>query len=149
MVDIRTNAEREWVGFVPGRTGGGMEAVAGDGVNPDFDALPDSGAVGSAGRQAAADAVPAPGVRSIASAKRATELGLTAYNILKASGRPRQRRIAIAALATVAYRGRTTGGSQRVSNKKIATLAARASATPASATLPAGDVTPDVGAAQR
>jgi glyoxylase-like metal-dependent hydrolase (beta-lactamase superfamily II)/rhodanese-related sulfurtransferase len=79
LVDVRTDAEREWVGFVPGAVALAWKQWPGMAMNPDFDA----------GLRAA---VPAgkkvvllcrSGVRSVAAAKRATELGLEAYNILE------------------------------------------------------------------
>ena len=79
LVDVRSDAEREWVGFVPGGAGVAWKQWPGMAMNPGFDA----------GVQAA---VPAgkkavmlcrSGVRSIAAARRATELGLEAYNILE------------------------------------------------------------------
>lgn len=78
LVDIRTSAEREWVGFVPDVPAVAWKQWPGMTMNPDFDEQ----------IRAAADGKPLmllcrSGVRSIASAKRATELGLTAYNILE------------------------------------------------------------------
>ncbi len=78
LVDVRTDAEREWVGFVPDALAVAWKQWPGMAVNPDFDADM---------RAAAADGRPLmllcrSGVRSIAAARRATELGLTAYNIL-------------------------------------------------------------------
>ncbi|MEP6970050.1 MAG: rhodanese-like domain-containing protein [Betaproteobacteria bacterium] len=79
LVDVRTDAEREWVGFVPDAAPIAWKHWPGMAMNPDFD-------------QAVKAAVPAgkkvvmlcrSGVRSIAAAKRATELGLEAYNILE------------------------------------------------------------------
>jgi sulfur dioxygenase len=79
MVDVRSDAEREWVGFVPDAVAVAWKQWPGMAMNPDFD-------------QAVKSAVPAgkklvllcrSGVRSIAAAKRATELGLEAYNILE------------------------------------------------------------------
>ena len=79
LVDVRTDAEREWVGYVPGAIAVAWKQWPGMAVNPGFDA----------GLKAA---VPAgkkvvllcrSGVRSIAAAKRATELGIEAYNILE------------------------------------------------------------------
>ena len=79
LVDVRSDAEREWVGFVPGAVPLAWKQWPGMQLNAAFDA----------GLQAA---VPAgkkvvllcrSGVRSIAAAKRATELGLQAYNILE------------------------------------------------------------------
>ena len=79
LVDVRTDAEREWVGFVPGAVALAWKQWPGMVMNAGFDD----------GLQAA---VPAgkkvvllcrSGVRSIAAARRATELGLEAYNILE------------------------------------------------------------------
>lgn len=78
LVDVRTDAEREWVGFVPGAVALAWKHWPGMAMNAGFD-------------DALKAAVPAgkkvvllcrSGVRSIAAAKRATELGLEAYNIL-------------------------------------------------------------------
>lgn len=79
LVDVRTDAEREWVGFVPGAMGLAWKQWPGMALNPGFD---------DGIRQAAASGqklvlLCRSGVRSIAAAKRATELGLTAYNILE------------------------------------------------------------------
>ncbi len=79
LIDVRTDAEREWVGYVPGSIGLAWKQWPGMALNPAFDA----------GVQAAASPgkklvlLCRSGVRSIAAAKRATELGLTAYNILE------------------------------------------------------------------
>ena len=79
LVDVRTDAEREWVGFIPGAVAVAWKQWPGMAMNPMFD-------------EALQSAVPADkkvvllcrsGVRSIAAAKRATELGLEAYNILE------------------------------------------------------------------
>ncbi len=79
LVDVRTDAERDWVGQVPGAVPIAWKQWPGMVMNPAFDAN-------------LLDAVPADkkvlllcrsGVRSIAAAKRATELGLDAYNILE------------------------------------------------------------------
>ena len=78
LVDVRTDAEREWVGFVPGAAVAAWKQWPGMALNPDFDVQV----------QAAAEEgltvmlLCRSGVRSIAAAKRATELGLTAYNVL-------------------------------------------------------------------
>jgi sulfur dioxygenase len=79
LVDVRTDAEREWVGFVPGGTAVAWKQWPGMNLNAQFD---------DAIRQAAAGGLKLvllcrSGVRSIAAAKRATELGLAAYNILE------------------------------------------------------------------
>ncbi|MDQ2778263.1 MAG: rhodanese-like domain-containing protein [Pseudomonadota bacterium] len=79
MVDVRSDAEREWVGYVPGAVALAWKQWPGMAMNAAFDA----------GLKAA---VPAgqkvvllcrSGVRSVAAAKRATELGIEAYNILE------------------------------------------------------------------
>ena len=78
LVDVRTDAEREWVGFVPGAVAVAWKQWPGMALNPHFDA---------ALRAAAGDKklllLCRSGVRSIAAAKRATELGLQAFNILE------------------------------------------------------------------
>ena len=79
LVDVRTDAEREWVGFVPGALAVAWKQWPGMVMNPAFD---------EGVRQAGADGkklvmLCRSGVRSIAAAKRATELGLEAYNILE------------------------------------------------------------------
>jgi len=79
LVDVRCDAEREWVGFVPGAVAVAWKQWPGMSMNPAFD-------------EALRAAVPAgkkavllcrSGVRSIAAARRATELGIEAYNILE------------------------------------------------------------------
>ena len=79
LVDVRTDAEREWVGFVPGALAVAWKQWPGMVMNPAFD---------EGVRQAGADGkklvmLCRSGVRSIAAAKRAAELGLEAYNILE------------------------------------------------------------------
>ena len=78
LVDVRSDAEREWVGYVPGALALAWKQWPGMQVNPDFDAA----------IRAAAPGLPLlmlcrSGVRSIAAARRATELGREAYNILE------------------------------------------------------------------
>jgi rhodanese-related sulfurtransferase len=77
LVDVRTDAEREWVGFIPGAVPVAWKQWPGMALNAGFD-------------EALKAAVPAgtkvmllcrSGVRSGAAARRATELGLEAYNI--------------------------------------------------------------------
>lgn len=79
LVDIRSDAERVWVGYVPGAPVVTWKQWPGMALNPNFD-------------QALAAAVPAgkkavllcrSGVRSIAAARRATEIGMQAYNVLE------------------------------------------------------------------
>lgn len=79
LVDVRSEAEREWVGFVPGAIGLPWKQWPGMTLNPAFD---------EGIRQAAADGhrlllLCRSGVRSVAAARRATELGLQAYNVLE------------------------------------------------------------------
>ncbi|MDR2154030.1 MAG: rhodanese-like domain-containing protein [Burkholderiaceae bacterium] len=78
LVDVRTDAEREWVGFVPGAVAAAFKQWPGMALNPDLDAQLQAAAQG--GRPLLL--LCRSGVRSIAVAKRAAELGLTAYNVL-------------------------------------------------------------------
>ncbi|MDM0067646.1 rhodanese-like domain-containing protein [Variovorax sp. J31P207] len=79
LVDVRSDAEREWVGYVPGGVGLAWKQWPGMALNPGFD-------------EGVRAAVPAglkavmlcrSGVRSVAAARRATELGIESYNILE------------------------------------------------------------------
>ena len=79
LVDVRTDAEREWVGFVPGALPVAWKQWPGMAMNPQFDAALQAAV--PAGKKALLFC--RSGVRSIAAAKRATELGLDAYNILE------------------------------------------------------------------
>jgi rhodanese-related sulfurtransferase len=79
LVDIRTDAERDWVGFVPGSVNLEWKHWPGMQVNADFDQQ--LRAVLPPGKKALM--LCRSGVRSIAAAKRATELGYEAYNILE------------------------------------------------------------------
>lgn len=79
LVDVRTDAERDWVGRVPGAVAVAWKQWPSMAMNPEFDsqlraAVPEGGKVVLLCRS---------GVRSVAAAKRATELGITAYNILE------------------------------------------------------------------
>jgi glyoxylase-like metal-dependent hydrolase (beta-lactamase superfamily II)/rhodanese-related sulfurtransferase len=79
LVDVRTDAEREWVGFVPGAVPAAWKQWPGMALNPQFDVSV---------QQAAANGqklvlLCRSGVRSIAAAQRAAQLGLEAYNILE------------------------------------------------------------------
>ncbi|MFM2239891.1 MAG: hypothetical protein RJA69_1265 [Pseudomonadota bacterium] len=77
LVDVRTDAEREWVGFVPGAVALAWKQWPGMALNPEFEAqIPIL-------RGKPLLMLCRSGVRSIAAAKRATELGATAYNILE------------------------------------------------------------------
>jgi sulfur dioxygenase len=79
LVDVRTDAEREWVGLVPGAIALAWKQWPGMALNAGFD-------------QALLTSLPPgkkalflcrSGVRSIAAAQRATELGVESYNILE------------------------------------------------------------------
>jgi glyoxylase-like metal-dependent hydrolase (beta-lactamase superfamily II)/rhodanese-related sulfurtransferase len=79
LVDVRSDAEREWVGFVPGAANVAWKQWPGSVPNPKFDdqiraAVPP-------GKKAVL--LCRSGARSIAAARRATELGVEAYNILE------------------------------------------------------------------
>jgi sulfur dioxygenase len=79
LVDVRTDAEREWVGGVPDAVALAWKQWPGMALNGDFD-LGVQAAIGP-GKKALM--LCRSGVRSIAAAQRATELGLEAYNILE------------------------------------------------------------------
>ena len=78
LVDVRTDAEREWVGFVPGAVAVAWKQWPGMAMNPEFDV-----AITAAAQGKKVLLLCRSGVRSVAAAKRATELGLQAYNILE------------------------------------------------------------------
>ena len=79
LVDVRTDAEREWVGHVPGAQPLAWKQWPGMAVNREFDE--GIQALGAQGQKLVL--LCRSGVRSIAAAQRATALGLTAYNILE------------------------------------------------------------------
>lgn len=79
LVDVRTDAEREWVGFVPDAHPLAWKQWPGMVMNREFDA--GIQALGAGGQKLVL--LCRSGVRSIAAAQRATELGMTAYNILE------------------------------------------------------------------
>jgi sulfur dioxygenase len=79
LVDVRTDAEREWVGGVPGAVALAWKQWPGMALNADFD----KGVKAAIEPGKKALMLCRSGVRSIAAAKRATELGLEAYNILE------------------------------------------------------------------
>ncbi len=81
LVDIRTDAEREWVGFVPNAAVVAWKQWPGMAINAAFDMRIKALANEHAGKPLLM--LCRSGVRSVASAKRATELGITAYNILE------------------------------------------------------------------
>ena len=79
LVDVRTDAERAWVGQVPGAVAIAWKQWPAMAPNPDFDAqlqaaVPAGGKVVLLCRS---------GVRSVAAATRAAQLGFEAYNILE------------------------------------------------------------------
>ena len=79
LVDVRTDAEREWVGKVPGAIAIAWKQWPGMSLNTSFDAqllaaVPQGRKVVLLCRS---------GVRSVVAAQRATSLGLQAYNILE------------------------------------------------------------------
>jgi len=79
LIDVRTDAEREWVGFVPEAIALAWKQWPGMALNPDFDA----GIRAAVPPGTKAVLLCRSGVRSIAAAKRASELGIEAYNILE------------------------------------------------------------------
>lgn len=100
LVDVRTEAEREWVGFIPGAVGVPWKTWPGMALNPSFDQL--IKAAVTDGKKALM--LCRSGVRSVAAAKRATELGIEAFNILEGfEGDPDQD----------AHRGKTGGWRKR------------------------------------
>ena len=79
LVDVRTDAEREWVGKVPGAVPVAWKQWPGMAMNADFDAqlraaVPQDQKVVLLCRS---------GVRSVVAAQRAAGLGMEAYNILE------------------------------------------------------------------
>ena len=81
LVDIRTQAEREWVGFVPDAPHVPWKQWPGMAVSADFDGQIKVLAAATGDKPLLM--LCRSGIRSIASAKRATELGLVAFNILE------------------------------------------------------------------
>nr|WP_048441258.1 MBL fold metallo-hydrolase [Caenimonas sp. SL110] len=79
LVDVRTDAEREWVGFVPNAVPLAWKQWPGMAMNPSFD----DGIKAAVPPGKKAVLLCRSGVRSIAAARRATELGIEAYNILE------------------------------------------------------------------
>lgn len=78
LVDVRTDAEREWVGFVPGSVAIAWKQWPGMVANADFDAQ-----VLALDKGRKILFLCRSGVRSVAAARRAAELGYEAYNILQ------------------------------------------------------------------
>ena len=82
LVDIRSDAERTWVGFVPNAPSASWKIWPGMSINPEFDAelracapIEDKGA--------RVMLLCRSGIRSIAAAQQAQSLGYEAYNILE------------------------------------------------------------------
>ena len=78
IVDVRSDAEREWVGFVPGAVPVAWKQWPGMVANANFDAEVKAAAPGRKLLMLCRS-----GGRSVSAAKRATDLGLEAYNILE------------------------------------------------------------------
>lgn len=78
LVDVRTDAEREWVGYVPEAAAIAWKQWPGMQMNPQFDA-----AITALDPAKKLVLLCRSGVRSVAAAKRATELGREAYNVLE------------------------------------------------------------------
>lgn len=78
LVDVRSQAEVEWVGYVPHAAVVSWKQWPGMAMNPDFDSAIQAAASGGQKLLLLCRS----GVRSIAAARRATELGLCAYNIV-------------------------------------------------------------------
>lgn len=83
LVDVRTDAEREWVGFVPGAVPAAWKLWPGMALNPAFDDTLKAAMQATLPSGKKALMLCRSGIRSIAAAKRATELGFEAYNILE------------------------------------------------------------------
>lgn len=79
LVDVRSDAEREWVGFVPGAVPLPWKQWPGMALNPGFD----EGIKAAVPPGKTALLFCRSGVRSMAAAKRAAELGVEAYNVLE------------------------------------------------------------------
>lgn len=79
LVDVRSDAERAWVGEVPGAVVVAWKQWPGMAMNPDFDVQ--IRAAVPPGRTAVL--LCRSGVRSVAAAQRATALGLEAWNVLE------------------------------------------------------------------
>jgi sulfur dioxygenase len=79
LVDIRTDAERAWVGFVPGAVDLAWKQWPGMVMNPAYD----DGILAAVPKNKKVVLLCRSGLRSIPAAKRAAELGLEAYNILE------------------------------------------------------------------
>ncbi len=83
LVDIRSDAERAWVGFVPGAVDLAWKQWPGMVANPAYDDGIVAAVQNGENKGKKVVLLCRSGVRSIPAAKRATELGLEAYNILE------------------------------------------------------------------
>ena len=79
LVDIRTDAERDWVGFIPGAPALEFKHWPGMQVDPQFGEKLRT--IVPAGKKAVL--LCRSGIRSIAAAKAAEQVGIEAYNILE------------------------------------------------------------------
>lgn len=79
LIDVRTDAERAWVGQVPGAVAVQWKLWPGMAANPAFDAQLQAAV--PQGHKAVL--LCRSGVRSVAAATRAAQLGIEAYNILE------------------------------------------------------------------
>lgn len=79
LIDVRTDAERAWVGQVPGAVAVQWKLWPGMAANPAFDAQLQAAV--PQGHKAVL--LCRSGVRSVAAATRAAHLGIEAYNILE------------------------------------------------------------------
>ncbi len=79
LVDVRTDAERTWVGFIPDAVPLPWKQWPGMAMNSAFD----SGLRAAVPKDRKVVLFCRSGARSIAAAKRATELGMEAYNMLE------------------------------------------------------------------
>jgi sulfur dioxygenase len=82
LIDIRTNAERAWVGFIPDALAVEFKLWPAMAVNPAFDAQL-LAALGNAPKGSKVLLLCRSGIRSIPAAQRAQALGFEAYNILE------------------------------------------------------------------
>ena len=79
LIDVRSDAEREWVGFVPGAVPLAWKQWPGMVLNTQFD----EGLKAAVPPGKKAVLMCRSGVRSVAAARRAAELGVEAYNMLE------------------------------------------------------------------
>jgi sulfur dioxygenase len=82
LIDIRTHAERAWVGFIPEVPGIEFKIWPGMAINPQFEAQLQE-ALQSKPPGSKVMLLCRSGIRSIPAAQRAQQLGFEAYNILE------------------------------------------------------------------